>query len=460
MLVLRHGGVDMTRTFKANQLKSHIKLVVWLFLIITFVLVISSSLIYTAHADTTNTFSGILTDQNGNAISGVSVQLRDAQNNRSTSMTNSTGNFSIEVSPGTYSLKIQSSSWLTNPARLVNFTLAQPISNPTIDLTSNDISQDLTLPLGKVSYTERNAQGYGSGYRKIIAKAPAASTPPVSFYPGAPDAISEQPTSTRDMMPNGDGTGDFTSILGTTYAGTLQENGNLQNGICTIVVTHPSQAECNETPFTVTDATNNVDIPKPPLPRNTFTGTFRDSTGASVPGIKITLRDSYGNKVSDISNDFSIAVEPGMYSLIIEGLYNHSPFGVFKFAQPSSSPTIDLTSGDASQDLTLPVGIVNFTATYQNGDPIMYGNFVAKGTITDPISLYPDGPMFNPISTNLHSPKIFSNYQGIGTFKAIVGSTYSGTSTADGVCTIDFSILCNSTPLVVGTNNISISSPR
>lgn len=419
--------------------------------IVTSVMLILSG---SAKALPTNTFSGVLKDQNGNAIRAVNVTLRDSSNNSFITQTAADGSFSIAANPAMYSLKLSTSSDI-NQSGLGQFSISQPTSIPSIDLTSGNITQNLTLPVATVNYTVYNPQGYGANNVDLTASATMQNVGSVSLYSGAPASSADGIWLNSRISPSGY-TGQFKTILGTNFpAGSISIHWKTGN-------TYSS----NVSILTNTIGTNAIDLPDTPAPNNSFSGVFKDSTGTAIPSAQITLQDAYNNTVKGNTNStgaFNLAVRPGLYSMsiLLSGGLN-AVFGSFQIAQPVTSPSLDLTAGNLTQDFTLPIGTVNFTSYNTSGTLATFTKTIANGKFTSPISLYSGGVNFQLVTTVSHT--INSNAFGTGSFKSIVGTAYQGTSTLSGICNYNSSVLmnCNTTPVTValnGTANVDLK-PR
>jgi hypothetical protein len=312
----------------------------------------------TVLAGPTNTFSGTLKDQNGVAFPSTTIRLKDTAGHQYSATTAANGSFSVVVDPGMYHLYMTASN-----SNGLNFTLEQDPSTPSIDLTSNDVIQDLVIPTATVTTSLYNAQGYSrNGY--VQASTASGS---VSLYSGGVPATTVSITMPSPISTN-NGAVSFKSIVGMTYDTT-----NSSNEVCAYTSSSKTALiGCNTSSITVASGTNNLDLPNTPAPRNTFTGTLKDQNGASFPsGITIRLSDVYGNQVSatTASGSFSISVEPGMYSLYISasGNSNNSNGFPFTLSQDTSASLIDLTGGSIVQNLVIPVNAVSI-ALYNEQD--------------------------------------------------------------------------------------------
>jgi len=114
----------------------------------TSALTVSNDMNIVVQEASTHTFSGYLTDQNGNPVSGTTVTIGNSSAHDGSASTNSAGYFSITVPAGSYSSLTfnNSSGIMTN-------------SNITEDLTNSDVSQNFSLNLSKLTVTVKDSSG-------------------------------------------------------------------------------------------------------------------------------------------------------------------------------------------------------------------------------------------------------------------------------------------------------------
>jgi hypothetical protein len=424
----------------------------------------TNSFVYPHEPAARNTFSGTLKDQNGSILRNTSVKLTDAYGNSVSAGTNlSDGSFSVSVEPGVYSMSVSSNG------SGMYFTLAQDAAAPSIDLSLNNISQDLVIPTATVSLSLYNAQGYSS---EGNASAYTANSPvSISLYPGGAPVVTAtvgEPAGQLSYAITG-GTGSFKSIVGVTYGTTVS------NGICAYrgINSSGSFVGCNTSTYTVTSGTNHIDFPNAPAPRNIFSGTLKDQNGVAFNNTTIKLSDAYGNSVtsgvSSSGGSFSIAVEPGVYSMSMS-VNNGGTNGMyFSLAQDASTPTIDLTGGSVVQNLVIPTATVNVSLYDNQGNIVRNGVSTAymtsSGGTPTLISLYPGGaPVAILTVGRLPQEAVYPATNGVSSFKSIVGTTY-GTTVSNGICGYVSSggtlLGCNASPYTVvsGANSISVPKP-
>ena len=356
---------------------------------------------WNARADTPsapNTFSGVLTDQNGVALSGVTVALLNSTGGTVVhGNTTITGTFNLSAQPGTYKLSLNSSN-LNGMA----FTTQQ--AGMGIDISTGSLVQNLSLPIVSVGVAAYNAQGYGAGGDYIREDSQAGST---SLYGG--DTGDTVYVSNATVI-----TGTFKSVVGAVYA---------SGSICADWdndVYH--QIGCNPTTYTVTSGANHVDVPNTPAPRNTFSGVLMDQNGNPLVGVHLTLTDAYGNSVTGNAGSggvFSLAVEPGHYALSLSGTnFDNMDFSL---SEASGTYGLDLTSGNLSQNLVLPLVTVHFVNVLAPGGATV-ANAISGGSGLSPFSLYS-----GEVGTDIMS--VSNHYTLSSNFITILGMQYS-----NGIC--------------------------
>lgn len=164
---------------------------------------------------------------------------------------------------------------------------------------------------------------------------------------------------------------------------------------------------------------------------------MKDSDNTPLGSVELTLTDAYNNFVNATTNSsgaYSIAVRPGLYSLKIEG--DNIPGMVdFNLEHTPITPSIDLSSGSVSQDLVVPVGIIDVTTYNAQGNTFAYPRIKAyTGLINSPISLAASNYDFNVTGGNY---RLYGGNLGVGSFKSIVGMSYTGVGSSNTVCSYD-----------------------
>ncbi len=206
-------------------------------------------------APITHTFSGVLTDSNGNPLPNVGVELSNSTASANASTNPTTGQFSTTVSAGLYNLGL---SFLMNGqvvdglplgSFLIDTNGANGISE---DLSAGDVSQNLALSLVKLSVTVKDSSGN-----------PIAG---VRWNANSGGGTATVTAGTTSYSVSGSSYGDY-SNTGTNGTSTLWVLEGVQfpsNGICASL---PGGIQaCNTTTITASSDTSVVFQPAPPVP--------------------------------------------------------------------------------------------------------------------------------------------------------------------------------------------------
>jgi hypothetical protein len=387
-----------------------------------------------------NSFSGTLTGSDGFVFAGVTMTLRDVYGNVITTTTGSDGSFSLSVEPGLYALTVSTTS---NLDTLGAFTFQQSSASPSIDLRTASISQNLVVPVGTVNVALYNNQGYVNAYGKLVTSSLAGST---SLYAGDPGMVITL-GSGATFSTNSSGAVSFKSVGGLTYG-----TGSGSNGFCDYT---SSMSLYGCVTYTVVNGINNVALPTAPAPRNSFSGTLTDQNGNAIVGATITLVDAYSNYVSGtVGNDgsFSLSVEPGRFRLSSISVPTGAD-GLASFSMSQSgAPSIDLTTGNVTKALVLPVATVYYTNYWTGG----IASFT--GTAPSTVSLYAGDPGETVSGSLSNSGAKDVSGPVSGSFNTIVGTVYAAGSS---ICYYTgTSKTCTSGSLTVGAGPYYLVTPQ
>jgi protocatechuate 3,4-dioxygenase beta subunit len=315
-------------------------------------------------------FSGVVQTSGGTSIRGVDITLEGADGESSTAVTSKHGSFAVDVAPGSYTLSLQ----YTGKSTVVpDFTLG---GESPIDLTQGDVTQNLVLPAAVVavhvvdsnSDPVQGATVYTTELSETIA----------DLYPGLSVSgyLSEQNSLTTDQ----DGDVDVPVLIG---AG---------SGTGSV---YPPPGNTTPTFFTIPAITApTTDVAVQLVPTFTFSGVVETSSGAPVRGVTVTL-DSLNGQVgrADVSGSdgsFAVTVASGPYSLFLQYLGHSSVVPEFDIR---TTAAIDLTHGDVTQNLTIPLATVTAHVVDGNADPIENATVVPPTDMTGAIpDLYPGVP--------------------------------------------------------------------
>jgi cytoskeletal protein CcmA (bactofilin family) len=283
-----------------------------------------------AAADTSfATFSGVVETSSGQPVPDVAVTLGSNYD-----YTAADGSFTVSAAPGVYSLGLNHDAGDNLPQFNLN--------GPSVDLTQGNVTQDITLPTATVNVTVLDSSG-----NPVPGATLDGQSADVSFtgYPGG--------TITGTIDDQG-GTADSSGVISyTSFLGADSITNYLTgpSGSPVVTVTIPA---------VTTDPTNTtVTLPS----SATFSGVVETSSGQPVPDVAVTLGSNYDYTAADGS--FTVSAAPGVYSL---GLNHDAGDNLPQFNL--NGPSVDLTQGNVTQDITLPTATVNVTVLDSSGNPV------------------------------------------------------------------------------------------
>ena len=275
------------------------------------------------------TFSGVVQTSLGQPVPDVAVVLGSNYD-----YTAADGSFTVSAAPGVYSLGLNHNTG----GGLPQFNL----NGPSIDLTSGNVTQDITLPPATVNVTVLDSSG-----NPVPGATLDGQSAQVSFA-GWPGGTITGTIDGQGGTADSSGVISYVSFLG---AGSITNNLTGPGGSPVVKVTIPA---------VTTDPTNaTVTLPS----SVTFSGVVQTSLGQPVPDVAVVLGSNYDYTAADGS--FTVSAAPGVYSL---GLNHNTGGGLPQFNL--NGPSIDLTSGNVTQDITLPPATVNVTVLDSSGNPV------------------------------------------------------------------------------------------
>jgi hypothetical protein len=164
---------------------------------------------YTSPA--TRTFSGTLTDSSGTPIVGAGVTLIKYGDSSTTASTDASGNFTISAMPKKYYLKITGPSGNNN---MLSYVLTQSSTNPSIDLTADNVTQNLQVKTATLTVTANDASGNPNYFTTVSAQTSAGSTTLYTGDPGESLVILSTGFSTTPSSV----TGSIGTVIGASYS--------------------------------------------------------------------------------------------------------------------------------------------------------------------------------------------------------------------------------------------------
>ncbi|GAA0433487.1 hypothetical protein GCM10010160_70720 [Acrocarpospora corrugata] len=293
--------------------------------------------------------SGVVNSSSGDPVPGIQVNLDGAIGE-----TGADGSFTVSVPPGVHQITVNSI-----PGASEDIPSFQWVG-PDIDLSS-DVTRDLTLPLAVVNVTLVDESGDPV---PDVSIGVGEVTGLVGLYPGS--------GGTMRMRPNGgitgaDGITRYRTFLGSPSTGvTLYGPG----GSPVINATIPA-ITADPTDITLIFPDTAV-----------FSGVVRSSSGDPVSGVQVNLDGAIGETGADGS--FRVSVLPNVHQLTVNSVGAGDELPSFQWG----APEVDLSDGDVTRDLTLPLAVVNVTVIDESGDPVSDVG-LGVGEVASPVELFP-----------------------------------------------------------------------
>ncbi len=289
-----------------------------------------------------NTFSGTLKDQNGVALPGVSMSLKNNYGNASTT-TDGSGHFTLSLEPGSYALSLSGRLMGTYPNGHYQdgtYTITQ--QNNAIDLSGGNVTKNLVIPIANVTVSVYTPGGTAASYPYIRATANGGS---ISLYSGDSGELITENINTGNNIPNGIHT--FQVLTGSTFSTTAGSsicgyNGSVLYG-------------CLPTATTITGDVN-LSVPDSPIPSAPSGLSAQNPTNqtpvlvwSAVNNITVDHYDVYrdGNKVGSTTNTTysDIGVSEGNHTYYVEAVSNasvsSSPSNSVMVVYDTTPPTIN-----------------------------------------------------------------------------------------------------------------------
>src|SRR6266705_1912202 len=176
-----------------------------------------------AASPATRTFSGTLTDGGGSPIVGATVTLIKYSDQTTYATTDSSGNFTINAMPKKYYLKVEGGA-----GGITDFTLTQSSTNPTIDLTSVSVTQNLQVPTATLTVSADDGSGNPAPTGTTVNEQTSSGT--ATLYTGDPGETISIPNKYFTTS-SGSNVGTLGTIVGAVYSAkglnATNENGSL-----------------------------------------------------------------------------------------------------------------------------------------------------------------------------------------------------------------------------------------
>ena len=320
----------------------------------------------------TYTYSGTVTDQNGDPLSGMQVGLGNGS-----AITNAQGQYSMILEAGDYT---------TTGVSIDNET-----DNPTVDgyqisdggMSSSAVNEDLTT--GNVT------QNFVFNYVKLnIDTNDSSGNPdpniPINYYGSGTISVDGVPYTVSSNMPSSSGSNGV--YTGWVLAGVTFSSGDL-------CATFPSGAHtCTTSPVTMSgDQTVTFSFNQPAY--HTLSGTITDQNGNPIPDLGVGLgggqaagnNNNYGG-TTNASGQYSFSAEADTYSHFGVGIDNETSNPSVNGTQLSDfnvntqSATENLTTSNATQNLAIPLVTLTIITNDSSSNPEsgVNANFYSQNT--------------------------------------------------------------------------------
>src|SRR3989344_2281753 len=251
--------------------------------------------------------SGHVYDRSGNAVPNQTVRLGDSAGNTTSTTTNSNGEYSLQVSPGTFRLDVTVDN---NPVTL-EIPRRYEITKNGYSLTQST-TLDITIPAKQVITHVQDASGNSiSGIEITVVPPTGVSGGGYSIGGGITNAFGSSRYVSPGLVTNQNG--DVTFWLLPNEGG-----GNTY----TFTATPPSGSNFLHTSLSnvtiASDTTVTITLQQPVI----LSGHVYDRSGNAVPNQTVRLGDSAGNTTSTTTNsngEYSLQVSPGTFRLDVTG---------------------------------------------------------------------------------------------------------------------------------------------
>lgn len=404
------------------------------------------------------TYSGILTDQNGDPLSNIQIVLISTTGGPTEvdEYTGSTGAFSVSAPAGTYTVQFNDEGYNRNGPQVIGQADVSDFSTgpiTTIDLTDGSLTQNFAVSLSQVTIVVKDSSGNPEqGVRIGAGDADGTFTVndgSVTYTPSDGGVTGFQTTTGVNSAPAG--TAVVLIPSGSVFPAATASSGTHQ-GIC--VTYNDGTSACNTDPVSVNgDMTVEFDEP----PTYTYSGMLTDQYGnPSLAGSEVVLIPVGGSTRStasvDTNGQFSITVPEGTYNVELE---NTSGEALATYATAPIT-AVDLTHSNQTQNLSLPLARVTVEVKGASGNPegqrvVGSGGGSANATITS------DGTTYNT-ALSVGSPGAYTDEYGSVAILFPVGTMFSAaptpTTRGNGIC-VDYTdnvYNCSTIPLTISAD--------
>lgn len=403
------------------------------------------------------TYSGIITDQNGDPLSNVQVYLVSTTGGPTEvyQYTGNNGAYSITAPAGTYSVQINDAGYNRNGPQVIGQADVSDFNTGSItmvDLSNGSVTQNFAISLSSETFAINDSSG-NPEQGVYIKASQAAGTFTINdgtntYSPSSTSAFFQTHTGVNGAQ---EGTAVVLIPTGSVFPAATASSGTSE-GIC--VTYSDGSTGCNTSPISVT-GNSTIDFNEPPT--YTYSGTLTDQYGnSSLAGSKVVLIPVGGSTQSSavVASDgnFSLTVPEGMYNL---ELSNTSGQTLATYTTGLIT-TVDLTQGNQTQNLTLP--LVQITTEVEGSSGNQEGQrlvYAASGSAN--ISVTSNGTTYSS-TAGVSAPGSYTGEYGSVAILFPEGTSFpassSPTARGTGVC-VDYSdnvYNCSTIPLSFSTD--------
>jgi hypothetical protein len=350
------------------------------------------------------TFSGTLKDTNGVAIPGATVSVHNPGGQTFSTTTASNGSFALQVNPATYSLTINGSK-AAAPSAFVPTTFS--LSGGAFDLTA-DVFHEFVVDAVTVTFTTRSALTNATVPNVALSISTSTET---TLYPGSATFTGG---SGYSATTDASGHADVVLLKGSRYTVTATPGPN--QGVVTTIF--PQSAPV--TASIPVDLLLTADI-------RHFSGRLHDNAYAGVAGATVRLSGALGTFQATTGADGSFTIEAaaGTYGLSVNG---SRPGGANPPAVPDSfsvsGGSIDISTADKVQDLTLDAATVTVTAQ-SSFDALLPNVSIQLTSAAGTVQLWAGGGAFSATATSTRT----TDEHGVASLLVLKGLSYTTKAT-------------------------------
>jgi len=302
------------------------------------------------------TLSGHVYDRFGNPVPNQKVILKTGG---ATATTDASGNYSLTVAPGTYTLEVTGN----NNSSSLNVPQYYDITANNYTLTQNT-TLDITIPVQKVSLHVQNA-----------ASSPVSSVQIQVVHPsgtGTPDNL--QGLTIANGVTNATGTSEYGTMSNTPPSTDASGNVTLwvfaDNGANTykITGTPPTGSPYQTTTLANTPITVDTNLAMTLKQPVTLTGHVYDRSGNPIPNQSVILKSNGATTTTDASGSYTLNVSAGTYTLEVTGDNNNPTLNVPQYYDITANNY--LLTQNTTLDITIPVQKVSIHVQDATSNPV------------------------------------------------------------------------------------------